>query len=61
MDSVHKMHDPEGFELLEHYIFTFLDSTFECVAESFESQVQHVGLDKKHARTHQLLKSRVPS
>ena len=61
MNSVHKMHDPKGFEILKHYIFTFHDSTFECIAESFESQVEHVGLDEEHARTLQLLKGRVPS
>jgi hypothetical protein len=36
MNSVHPQHDPKGFEKRTHFIFTFHDSTFECVAESFE-------------------------
>jgi hypothetical protein len=36
MNSVHPCHDPKRFEKLNHYIFTFHDSTFECVAEDFQ-------------------------
>jgi len=32
-------------------IFTFHDSTFECVAHSFDCTVENVGLDEEHART----------
>jgi hypothetical protein len=35
MNSVHPNHDPEYFEKLKHFVFTFHDSTFECVAKSF--------------------------
>lgn len=35
MNSVHQYHQPERFEAYKHYIFTFHDSTFECVAEGF--------------------------
>ena len=33
MNRVHPMHSPAGFSRLQHFIFTFHDSTFECVAE----------------------------
>lgn len=35
MNSVHERHDPAGFASLDHYVFAFHDSTFECVARSF--------------------------
>lgn len=39
MNSVHPYHKPERFERLTHYILTFHDSTFECLAESFSVKV----------------------
>ena len=36
MNSVHPMHKAERYDRLSHYIFTFHDSTFECVADSFQ-------------------------
>lgn len=35
MNSVHPSHNPARFQRLKHYIFTFHDSTFECIAEGF--------------------------
>jgi hypothetical protein len=35
MNSVHPSHKPERFERLRHYVFSFHDSTFECVANGF--------------------------
>ncbi len=35
MNSVHPYHRPERFVLLKHFIYSFYDSTFECVAEAF--------------------------
>ncbi|HVG19402.1 MAG TPA: hypothetical protein VNI02_10135 [Blastocatellia bacterium] len=35
-NSVHPRHDPKRFESLHHYVFTFHDSTFECVAEGYK-------------------------
>ena len=58
MNSVDESHDPKRFDLLNHYIFTFHDSTFECVAASFESTIEQVGLDEEDVRTFQLFKSR---
>jgi hypothetical protein len=36
MNSVHPHHNPERFKSFHHYIFTFHDSTFECVAEGYK-------------------------
>ncbi|WP_299398863.1 hypothetical protein [Pelagibius sp.] len=35
MNSVHPRHSPKMFSSLSHFIFAFHDSTFECIAESF--------------------------
>lgn len=56
MDSVHRCYDPRRFEPLVHYIFPLHDSTFECVAESYECRVENVGLNGEHARTLQLFR-----
>jgi hypothetical protein len=38
-NSVHPSHRPEGYNGLIHYIFTFHDSTFECIARSLSVQI----------------------
>lgn len=38
-NSVHPFHSPEGYKSLVHYIFTFHDSTFECVSKSLEARI----------------------
>jgi hypothetical protein len=35
INSIHRGYKPESWRNLNHYIFGFHDSTFECVAESF--------------------------
>jgi len=35
MNSVHPRHSAASFAGLHHYIITFHDSTFECVAERY--------------------------
>ncbi len=35
MNAVHPYHKPERFANRRHLIFTFHDSTFECIAEGF--------------------------
>ena len=42
MNSVHSSHDPDRFARLRHYVFTFHDSTFECVAEGLKAS-EHDG------------------
>ncbi len=39
MNSVHPSHRPEAFWKLRHVIFTFHDTTFECVCDGFEVAV----------------------
>ena len=36
MHRVHSSHSPERSARLRHYVFTFHDSTFECVAEALQ-------------------------
>jgi len=36
MNSVHPYHRPEQFSDYRHFVFSFHDTTFECIAEQFE-------------------------
>lgn len=36
MNRIHRLHNPERFKSLKHYIITFKDLTFECIAKSVE-------------------------
>jgi hypothetical protein len=38
-NSAHPRDNPEVWNLLNHYVFWFHDSTFECLAESYEVEV----------------------
>jgi len=38
-NSVHSCDNPEHWKSLNHYVFWFHDSTFECLAESFDVEV----------------------
>jgi hypothetical protein len=39
IDSVHPYHDKEKFKSYNHYVFTFHDNMFECIAKNF--QISH--------------------
>jgi len=40
MNSVHPYHDKERFmENMKHFVFSFHDTTFECIAEGFNVEV----------------------
>lgn len=39
MNAVHPYHRPEHFARYRHFIFTFHDTTFECIAEAFRVTV----------------------
>lgn len=45
MNSVHDRHNPKRFEKYKHFVFAFHDSTFECVAESFEISIHEGSLE----------------
>jgi hypothetical protein len=36
IDSIHPSHNPERWKDYKHYILTFHDSIFECIAKGFE-------------------------
>ncbi len=38
-NSAHPKHSPDSWTSLNHYVFWFHDSTFECLAESYEVEV----------------------
>jgi hypothetical protein len=61
MNSVHRRHDPSSFKALTHFIFTFHDSTFECVAELGESTIEEVGSNEEYVRTLRLFESGEPT
>ena len=44
MNRVHEQHRPERFEQLQHLIFAFHDSTFECVCRDFDVRTEHGSL-----------------
>ena len=39
MNHVHPRNDPAAFDKFQHYIVTFEDSTFECIARSYEVSI----------------------
>jgi hypothetical protein len=36
IESVHRGYNPETWRSLEHFVFWFHDTTFECIAKSFK-------------------------
>lgn len=46
MNSVHRYHDPAAFAALNHFIFPFHDTTYECVARSFSASTVDLRLVK---------------
>ncbi len=55
INKVHRAYDPETWRKLNHYIFWFHDSTFECVAETFTVEVFHESMAQILARICQRL------
>jgi len=41
MNRVHGHHKPERFEQLQHLVFAFHDSTFECICKDFDVRTEH--------------------
>ena len=42
MNHVHPRNDPAAFDKFQHYIVTFEDSTFECIARAYEVSIEHL-------------------
>lgn len=45
-NSVHRGDDPQGWNSLYHYVFWFHDSTFECLAKSYEVELSREPLSQ---------------
>jgi hypothetical protein len=43
MNRVHMFHDPARFAVYRHFIITFHDTTFECIAEGFSVSMHKEG------------------
>lgn len=57
--SVHDRHDPEIFMRdKKHYIFTFHDSTFECIAEGFSYDLHEIHISQVRPRMLAVLEDR---
>src|SRR5215469_2094854 len=41
MNRVHRSHKPERFHTLQHLVFAFHDSTFECVCRKFDVRTEY--------------------
>jgi hypothetical protein len=44
VEKVHPMYNVERWKMFKHYILTFHDNMFECVAQSFEIREQNTSL-----------------
>jgi hypothetical protein len=56
MNSVHPYHQPERYKAYRHFVLAFHDSTFECVAEGYASQLASGPLNKLAAQAAASLK-----
>jgi len=52
MNSVHPYHRPERFKKYRHFILSFHDTTFECIAESFTFSTCRDSVDAALRRPH---------
>lgn len=55
MNAVHPCHSAALFADFRHYLFTFHDSTFECVAVGFQAYREYIHVDEQLARIAALL------
>lgn len=46
MNAVHPYHRPEEYAALRHFVLAFHDSTFECIARSYEAVLADGPLDR---------------
>jgi len=55
MNAVHPFHKPERFWARKHYVLSFHDSTFECVADDYTVEFHESSLKKILPRMVELL------
>lgn len=58
MNSVHPQHRPENFDDLKHFILSFHDSVFECVARSYRVELCVGSINSALPRMAELLAKR---
>ncbi|HUJ21443.1 MAG TPA: hypothetical protein VLX58_07985 [Bryobacteraceae bacterium] len=59
MNCVHPRNDPAAFDNFHHYIVTFHDSTFECIARSYTCDVEQVASEaERYERMLEIVKVR---
>ena len=57
INSVHRQYNPERWRKLNHYVFWFHDTTFECVAESYKVELFNENFSDLLARVCQRMTS----
>ncbi len=55
MNSVHPYHKPQRFQARKHYVLSFHDSTFECVADGYTIELHESSIRKILPRMMELL------
>lgn len=50
INRIHEYYNPDNWRKLKHYIFWFHDSTFECVAKSYNVEIFHGSMSDLLAR-----------
>ncbi len=44
MEKIHPKYNPEKWKIYKHYILTFHDNMFECIAQGFEIREENISL-----------------
>lgn len=50
IDQVHPQHNPKKWKMYRHYILTFHDNMFECIAQGFEIREENTSLYNQTAK-----------
>jgi hypothetical protein len=59
MNHVHPRNDPAAFDKFHHYIVTFEDSTFECIAQSYAVLIAELASENEvHGRMLDMVRAR---
>ncbi len=55
MNSVNPYHNPDNYKRYKHFVFTFKESTFECVADGYEIYTKQSSISSLLPEMYQLL------
>lgn len=50
IDQVHPQYNPKKWKMYKHYILTFHDNMFECIAQCFEIREENTSLYNQAAK-----------